>query len=75
MPTIDMAATGLKIKEILEIKGITVKEAAKKFGFTSPYPVYKWINGKTLPALDNLVILAKVTGTKLDDLIVVDEAA
>lgn len=75
MPTIDMAATGLKIKEILEIKGITVKEVAKKFGFTSPYPVYKWINGKTLPALDNLVILAKVTGTKLDDLIVVDEAA
>ncbi len=74
MPTIDMTATGLKIKEIIKNKGMTVKDVALTFGFASPYPVYKWINGKSLPALDNLVILAKVTGTKIDDLIVVKEA-
>lgn len=71
MPTIDLTATGLKIKETITKKGLTVKEIAKMFGFASPYPVYKWINGKSLPALDNLVILAKVTGVTMDDLVVV----
>lgn len=71
MPTIDLTATGLKIKETIKNKGMTVKEIAKIFGFASPYPVYKWINGKSLPALDNLVILAKVMGVTMDDLVVV----
>ncbi len=71
MPTIDLTATGLKIKETITKKGLTVKEIAKMFGFASPYPVYKWINGKSLPALDNLVILAKVMGVTMDDLVVV----
>lgn len=71
MPTIDLTATGLKIKETITKKGLTVKEIAKMFGFASPYPVYKWINGQSLPALDNLVILAKVMGVTMDDLVVV----
>ncbi len=30
-----------------------------------------YINGKSLPAIDNLVILAHVMGVKIDDLIVI----
>ena len=71
MPTIDLTATGLKIKETIKNKGMTVKELAGIFGFASPYPVYKWISGKSLPTLDNLVILARVMGVTMDDLVVV----
>ncbi len=74
MPTIDMTATGLKIKEMITANGMTVKEVANMLGFASPYPVYKWINGINLPALDNLVVLAAKMGVKMDDLIVVGKA-
>ncbi len=71
MPTIDMEATGAKIGETIKTNGMTVKTVANAFGFASPYPVYKWINGKTMPALDNLVALAAMMKVKMDDLIVV----
>ena len=51
--------------------GFIVKDVANMFGFASPYPVYKWINGENLPALDNLVVLAKLTKTTMDELVVV----
>lgn len=71
MPVINMKATGIKIKDLIKEKGLTVKDVQDIFGFASPYPVYKWINGKSLPAIDNLVILAHVMGVKIDDLIVI----
>ena len=70
MPTINMEATGLNIKNLITKNNMTVKDVAVFFGFASAYPVYKWINGKTLPALDNLVVLAKVLDTKIDDIII-----
>ena len=72
MPTINMEATGLNIKNLITKNNMTVKDVAITFGFASVNPVYKWINGKTLPALDNLVVLAKVLDTKIDDIIVVN---
>ncbi len=71
MPVINMKATGIKIKDLIKEKGLTVKDVQDIFGFASPYPVYKWINGKSLPAIDNLVILAHVMEVKIDDLIVI----
>ncbi len=73
MPTIDMVATGLKIKEKIAGKGMAVKDVQKVFGFASPYPIYKWINGQSLPAIENLVVLAKIMDTTVDDLLVVKE--
>ena len=73
MPTIDMVATGLKIKEKIAGKGMAVKDVQKVFGFASTYPIYKWINGQSLPAIENLVVLAKIMDTTVDDLLVVKE--
>ena len=72
MPVINMAATGAKIKELIADKGMVVKDIQKVFGFASPYPVYKWINGQSLPAIENLVVLAKMMDTTVDDLLVVN---
>ena len=57
--TIDLYKTGLNIKSIRESKGITVKDIQKELGFTSPQAIYKWQDGKCLPTLDNIIILAK----------------
>lgn len=73
MPVINMKATGVKIKDLIKAKGLTVKDVQKAFGFASPYPVYKWQNGQSLPAIENLVVLAKIIGVTVDALLVVTE--
>jgi len=35
--------------------------------------IYKWQNGQSLPAIENLVVLAKMMDTTVDDLLVVNE--
>ena len=70
MPVIDVKATGEKINELRDKAGITVKDIQLFLGFASPYPVYKWINGKNLPTLDNLLALAEMFGVMMDDIIV-----
>lgn len=70
MPTIDMTATGEKIKKTREMAGMTVKDVQEVFGFASPYPVYKWQNGQSLPAIENLVVLAALFGVTMDELVV-----
>lgn len=73
MLVINMIATGAKIKELIINNGLAVKDVQNIFGFASPYPVYKWINGKSLSAIENLVVLAKVMNIAIDDLLVVSE--
>ena len=70
MPVIDVKATGERISELKDAAGMLVKDIQKIMGFASPYPVYKWINGKNLPTLDNLLALAELFGVKMDDIVV-----
>lgn len=70
MPVIDLVATGKNIKHLIAENGMKVKDVADVFGFASAYPVYKWQNGETLPALDNLVVLAKLLNVTMDEIIV-----
>lgn len=70
MPTIDMQATGKNIKDKMAAKGMTVADMQGIFGFNTPQAIFKWCRGATLPTLDNLVILANIFGTTMDDIIV-----
>lgn len=69
IPIIDTVTTGKNIKRIRESKGISVRELQEVFGFTNPQAIYKWQNGMSIPTLDNLVILASVLGTTIDEII------
>lgn len=73
MPVIDIKATGERINELKDAAGMTVKDIQTIMGFASPYPVYKWINGKNLPSIDNLMMLARILGVKMDDIAVSKE--
>ena len=50
--------------------GITVKDMAVAFGFASPNPIYKWQNGQCMPPIDNLVAIASMFHTTLDNIVV-----
>lgn len=70
IPMIDMEATGERIKQLREDKGLTVKELQDTLGFTNPQAIYKWQKGVNIPTVDNLLILSSLFGVSMDEIIV-----
>ena len=75
VPVIDVPATSKNLKALRESLGIAVSEIQKMFGMENPQSVYNWENPerKTLPCIDNLVLLAEIYKVTLDELIVIKE--
>lgn len=71
--TIDMIATGKNITRLRKESGLSVKDLAEIFGFTTPQAVYKWQHGTAIPTIDNLVVLAAVFGVTMDDIVVTSQ--
>lgn len=72
-PVIDIVATGEKISRLRVEHGLTVKDLQEFFGFEQPQAIYKWQWGKSLPSIDNLVVLSFVFNVSINDIIVVKE--
>ena len=70
VPTIDLIATGIRITRLREAAGYSVRDIQEIFGFSTPQAIYKWQRGVTLPTVDNLVVLAAVFGTTVDEILV-----
>ena len=70
--SIQQKETGKHIKELLSENGFTVREVQRVMGFENPQAIYKWISGKTLPSIDNLVILSRLLHTSIEDILVID---
>lgn len=73
MVQINVSATGERIKNMMQDRGLTVKDVQAVCGFTTPQAVYKWIHGQNMPSVDNLVILASLFGTLVDDIVVIEK--
>ena len=71
IPVINMVATGQNIVRLRKQAGLTVSNLQQIFGFSTPQAIYKWQRGAALPTLDNLVILAAVFNTGIENIIVV----
>lgn len=75
IPTIDLPLTEANIKRLRKAAGLTVRDLQAVFGFSTPQAIYKWQNGATLPTVDNLIVLAALLNVKIDDILVVQNAA
>ena len=71
IPAVDLAATGANIQRLRVERAMTVKDLQRIFGFSTPQAIYNWQQGKDLPTVDNLVILASVFEVTLDEIVVV----
>jgi len=69
-PIIDLQATGRRIEMLMKANGYCVKDLQVYFGFGAPQAVYKWLWGKNLPGLDNLMALSRLFNTPMDDILV-----
>lgn len=70
--SIQQKETGKQIKKLLAEHGYTVKDVQGAMGFENPQAVYKWLSGKSLPSLDNFIILSRLLHTNIEDILVVD---
>lgn len=70
--SIKQKETGSHIKQLLEKNGYTVKDVQKAMGFENPQAIYKWLSGKSLPNLDNLVILSRILHISMEEILVID---
>ena len=70
--SIKQEETGKRIKQLLQDHGYKVKDIQAAMGFETPQVVYKWLSGKSLPSLDNFVILSRLLNTSIEDILVID---
>ena len=69
-PVIDLKATGNKIKSLRIERGYTVKDIQNIFGFEYPQAVYSWEQGKNVPTIDNLLVLARLFDASIEEIVV-----
>ena len=68
---IDLVATGNRIKELMELNDVKVCDLQKACGFERPQAVYKWLSGKSLPSMENMVVIRIMLHTTIDDILVI----
>ena len=70
---IDTKQTGQRIAQVMQEKGVTVRQLQRVYGFEAPNAIYRWLRGSALPTVDHLVILAHALDVRVDDLLAIRE--
>ena len=70
---IDTKQTGQRIAQVMQERGVTVRQLQTVFGFEAPNAIYRWLRGSALPTVDHLVILAHTLNVRVDDLLAIRE--
>ena len=53
VPIIDKKGTGIQLRKFMDERRFAVKDIQKYLGLGSVQSVYHWLNGISLPTLDN----------------------
>ncbi len=70
--SISQKETGRRIRQMTADRGYSVKDIQEPMAFENPQAVYKWMSGKSLPSLDNLIILSRILNTSIESILVID---
>jgi len=71
-PVINVPETAENLRHLLDEKHISVRQVAEYMGFEQPQAVYKWLSGKSLPTVDNLVALSWYLDISVESILVVN---
>ncbi len=64
--TIDKVKTGQQIRLLMEKHGVTVKDVKNALSLGCVQSVYHWLDGQSLPTLDNLYALSDLLKVPMD---------
>ena len=68
-PTIDKKKTGIHLRRIMDERGMSVKDVQQYLGLGSVQSVYHWLNGLSMPTVDNLYALSELFQIPVDDML------
>ena len=71
--SINMKKTGAQIKRFIKESGYTIRDIIEITGVSTEQTIYKWYSGKSIPSLENLLILCKLLGLQITELLALDE--
>lgn len=66
---IDKKKTGIRLRRIMDTRGLSVKDVQQYLGLGSVQSVYHWLNGISLPTVDNLYALSGLLQMSVDDML------
>ena len=72
IPLINKRETGINLRRIMDAKGITVKDVQQYLELGSVQSIYHWLNGNSLPTIDNLYALSELFQMPVDEMIWTD---
>lgn len=68
-PTINKRETGLHLRRIMDMRGITAKQVQEYLGLGCVQSVYRWIEGINVPTIDNLYALSELLQVPIDAIV------
>ena len=68
-PIIDRKRTGIRLRRIMDERGLSVKDVQQYLELGSVQSVYHWLNGLSMPTIDNLYALSELFRMPIDDLV------
>lgn len=70
IPTLDMEATGKRIKALFKERNLKVRDIRQYLELESEQAIYKWLRGESLPSIDNLYAMSVLFGLTINDMLV-----
>ncbi len=68
-PTIDKQRTGQRLRKIMKQQNITVKQVQEYLNLSCVQSVYHWLDGTSMPTIDNLYALSELFEVPIDYLV------
>lgn len=69
LPIIDKKKTGINLRLMMDERGLTVKDIQQYLKLGSVQSVYHWLNGLSMPTVDNLYALSYLFQVPVDDML------
>lgn len=65
-PTINKKETGVNLRRIMDMRGVKPKDIQEYLGFGCVQSVYRWLDGVSMPTVDNLYAISKMLQVPMD---------
>ena len=65
-PTLNIKQTGIQLRRLMDRRGLSVKDIQQYLGLGSVQSVYHWLNGLSMPTIDNLYALSELLQVPVD---------
>ena len=68
-PLINKCETGVNLRRIMDMRGITPKDVQEYLGLGCVQSVYRWLDGINIPTVDNLYALSELLQVPIDAIV------